>query len=532
MAPDPLSSPVIVDGLVSGEKVAELLVLGSEYPELDYKATLDLSITGETIEMAKDVGAMQVRGGYILIGVDDNGAPTGELDTANLRAFDEANLVPKLLKYLPQPLALRAAVVDREGHKVVAICVLPNPRGCAFFIADGNYQKGPDRQTVAFRMGDVFWRDGTRSVRMNQEGLEAVIARRIAGEKTGWIAEQQEIRRHERADLQAAYETRQMGQGPLGTLNLDLAIDELSLGALELLRRDDIIPLFRLVNDASARARGLMTSNDIEVGLNELLDKLICLAATFLEYQLREWFERVVALLVEIYSMPADAEHVKALGYSSAIAELDPAPRVWLAVIERVYALGGYATRRADWAAVKTLTVQLPHPLAAAGYERNWLRHTLTMASRAQQFGPDDGKTSLLALARGDAARLPCLRLDGISSEDEEILTSIAQFDVLSNLVAIGEADSTDARVYYTNFARLRQDRIQGAVNRVLEDPAMRAILFPGTDEQLAVALTAVGASAAREGLRYHGFMGWEQTKVGTWLAGHPIDTDHASAGS
>lgn len=33
----PLSSPVVVDGIVSDEKLAELLALQAEYPELDYK---------------------------------------------------------------------------------------------------------------------------------------------------------------------------------------------------------------------------------------------------------------------------------------------------------------------------------------------------------------------------------------------------------------------------------------------------------------------------------------------------------------
>jgi hypothetical protein len=519
MASDPLSSPVIVDGLVSGEKVAELLALGSEYPELDYKAVVDLSIKGDTIEMAKDIGAMQVRGGYILVGVDDNGAVTGGMDSVDLRAFDEANLVPKLLKYLPQPLDLRATVVEREGHQIVAVCVLPNPRGCALFIADGKYEKRDGREAVAFRKGDVFWRDGTRSVRMSQEGLEAVISRRIAGEKTAWFTEQQEIRHLERTELETAYESRRLGQGPLGTVNLDLGIDELPLASLELVREGDDIALLRLMNDASVRARQLIAHDDIEVALGELLDKLICLAATFLQYEQHGWFDRIVALLVQIYSMPADADQVRALGYSSTIDSRNPAPRVWLAVIERIYALGGFATRRGDWAAVKTLTVQLPQPLAAAGYERNWLRHSLTMASRAQHFGPDDGMTSLLALARGDAARLAGLRLDGVAPDSEEVLTSIAQFDVLSNLVSIGDARSTDGRVYYPNFARLRQDRIQGIVDRLLEDETMRAALFPGTDDELATALDAVGASAAREGIRYHGFMGWEQTRVGRWLA-------------
>ena len=63
-------SPVVVDGVVSDEKLSELLALQTEYPELDLKATIDLTSTRDVVELAKDVGAMQVGGGYIVIGVD------------------------------------------------------------------------------------------------------------------------------------------------------------------------------------------------------------------------------------------------------------------------------------------------------------------------------------------------------------------------------------------------------------------------------------------------------------------------------
>jgi hypothetical protein len=58
---DEFSSPVLPDGLITEEKLGHLLALGTEYPELDYKGTLDLSIRRgrDEVELAKDVGAMQ-----------------------------------------------------------------------------------------------------------------------------------------------------------------------------------------------------------------------------------------------------------------------------------------------------------------------------------------------------------------------------------------------------------------------------------------------------------------------------------------
>jgi len=62
------SGPVVLDGIVSDEKLAELLVLGTEYAELDFKRVIDLGEKRQEVELARDVGGMLVRGGYILAG--------------------------------------------------------------------------------------------------------------------------------------------------------------------------------------------------------------------------------------------------------------------------------------------------------------------------------------------------------------------------------------------------------------------------------------------------------------------------------
>lgn len=62
MAVSPFTSPVVLDATLSDEKLEELLALKTEYPELDFKAELDLTSTEGVVELAKDVGAMQVLG--------------------------------------------------------------------------------------------------------------------------------------------------------------------------------------------------------------------------------------------------------------------------------------------------------------------------------------------------------------------------------------------------------------------------------------------------------------------------------------
>lgn len=301
---------------------------------------------------------------------------------------------------------------------------------------------------------------------------------------------------------------------------------------LDLLRRDDTIAVRHLLTDARARARALIEADDIEAGLGHLVDKLACLAATFMQYDQRHWFEEIIGLLVDTYSMPLQEGDVQRFGYSTRISEREIAPRVWLVIMERVYALGALAVRRMDWPSVRILTLQLPEPLADEGYDTNWLRHALTMASRAQQFETRGGgqQVSLLTLARTVAARLDCLRPDGLSSEDDEVLTSIAQFDVLSNVVAVGDAKDTARRVFYANFARFRQTRVQKIVERLLSDSAMRRVLFPLADNDLAIALNEIGRLAREEGWRYDGFDGWDRTRVGEFIRTHlPDDVNRQS---
>lgn len=100
--------PVVVEPVVNREKLRELLALETEYPPLDFKSGCDLAEKRDQVELAKDVGAMSVRGGFLVIGVDRQGRPTEELAAEPAKLFDEARLRPKLLKWLPDTLEVAA----------------------------------------------------------------------------------------------------------------------------------------------------------------------------------------------------------------------------------------------------------------------------------------------------------------------------------------------------------------------------------------------------------------------------------------
>lgn len=81
---------VVVEQTLNEEKVEQLLAEGGEFELLDFKRTLDLNETSGIVEFAKDIAAMQVDGGYIVVGADDFGTPTGELSAEQAKLFDEA----------------------------------------------------------------------------------------------------------------------------------------------------------------------------------------------------------------------------------------------------------------------------------------------------------------------------------------------------------------------------------------------------------------------------------------------------------
>jgi len=508
MASLPPASPVVLDGVLSEEKLDELLALGTEYAELDFKSSIDPSRTEDIVELAKDIGGMQVRGAYVVIGVDGRGLPTDGLEGVDPGLFDEARLVPKLLRYLPEPLVVHTRTFTRAGHPIVLLFIARHPDGCAIFRADGQYQRG-DTTTVSFRQGEIFWRNGTRTERLSQEGLRQVLAQKVADAKGGWLAEQEAIRAADRAALEAAYASRSAASGPLGAVSLDVDAPELSRAGLEMARARDEIGLKHLLKEVGVRARSAIERNEIEVELRVLLDKVTCLAATFIEYDLSEPLELVIDALVGVFDLGFEDHDPTRFDHATSLEPSEKAPRVWLLLLERIYALGALAVRRRKWKAVRALALQKPAKLDDY-YQRDWLDFALIMASRASHFEErrdDQTETiSLLSRARLNTEALSCVNPDG--ADGETVLSSMAQFDLLVSLRRI-DATGSAQKLRYPNFGRFYEHRLEPVVEELLQAGELRTEIFPRSDEDLATALTEIGGSIRRTLFRFNGFREW-----------------------
>jgi hypothetical protein len=166
----------VIEPNVTKDKLLQLLDEGAESETLDFKETCDLSFKEDQVEAAKDIGAMLVDGGFIVVGADSQGRSTGRFTEAQAKLFDEATLRAKLAKWIPEPFELKVRVHRHGGNLFALVYVGPNPKGCSIFRADGQYVKNGKEVTV-FRSGDIFMRHGTASERAQQHDLDRIFAR-------------------------------------------------------------------------------------------------------------------------------------------------------------------------------------------------------------------------------------------------------------------------------------------------------------------------------------------------------------------
>jgi hypothetical protein len=468
----------------------------------------------DVLELAKDVAAMQIDGGFIVVGADNQGVLTGELREDDVLLLDESKIRPKLARYLPEPFEIRCAHYVIEGKHAAIIYVAPNPEGFCIFKATGNHAERP-----VFRAGEVYARHGTSSEPWRQADIKKIFEKRIAAEKENW-------RREFALYLEEAQRGSQMqmlSRAPAAALTWQLDEENFIGVVTEQLRVGDVIPLTLLINRLPTEAKTLLTSDRADDFLT-LLDRLTCLAALFLNLDKSKEFDRAVEALNKIYdiglSQSGDGKSDLALKSS----------RLWLEIIRRVYALGALAVRRENWNAVRILIVQRPIGLVRGEFYNNWLRHALTMAARAGDFYQhQDGRqveVPLLSLGQQTALNHRCLSED---VDAETLLDSIVQFDVFFNVVAISSQTQTSGSDYYPNFSRFFSQRSDPGFRRIVEDSAMRKALSIPDGSQLAHLLRRLFETADHESSRYSGWSGVFDRVVRTFLDAYPKDSSQKS---
>lgn len=524
--------PFALDGTVTREKLIELMAIQAELPELDYKRECDLSGAGGLVELTKDVGAMSILGGYLVVGVDDSGRAVG-LQDGQASLFDQATLSAKVTKYLPPGVVIRSGVhvVDAGAgpRKVALVWVGPHPDGWCVFTRNGDYEEA-GKKKIGFRVGEVYARHGTRSEPWDQTDIAAARRALVARAKDAWRAEHAE---ETRLALRAALSGAAVAAGPSGSFTWQLDRVGFEAAAVELLRRDDDIPVRRMLRTAAAHVQHLALSpqdTSAAADLHVVLDRVATLGALALDLRRPAFASMAVRTLLDIYGWA-----VSDLRVHTSAHRLTPV--LWLRIAERLYALGALAVRLQNWAAVRELTLA-PVPALVREHRRStWHRDAVTQASRAHLLTErqHDGRTrqlSLLLFARAVAAADPGLRPDlpGDVSDayagPDPLLDSLCQFDLLITVVSGIAVDAADERtllsVSYPNYASADGDRSNQIAHPLVFDVELRAALLNGaSDQQLALVLDLADRVAQREGQSSWGWEGYTAPSVRAFIQRH-----------
>lgn len=136
-----------------GEDMESSKLFGDEFEEnaaLDFKSHFDPQQTADWCELIKDIIAMaNSGGGRIVVGVNDDGSPSGADVTAFL-GLDSADVSNKLHKYTEEHFSdFRISSATLAGQ-IVAILEVRAVRFPIVFSAPGQYEFSPGKQKTAF----------------------------------------------------------------------------------------------------------------------------------------------------------------------------------------------------------------------------------------------------------------------------------------------------------------------------------------------------------------------------------------------
>jgi hypothetical protein len=476
------------------DRLRGLLARGAESDDLDFKVTWDPRHKSELIELCKDIAAMESlsAGGYIVVGADDRGTPSGMFTPDPARDFDEQKVRSKVAAVLGEPIDVSAALHHIESNGFLLIGVGPNRDGMRIMSRDGEHEN----RTV-WRAGDVFVRRGTSSVRWNQHEARGIIERVIASRKEEW-----------RRDILETVRVASPAFEPGGfvNVNVEMPAESFSAAVTELIRRGDEVGLDLLLRKTISSAVAVVndaTGKDARAVASELgdqLDRLDIIAALSARYSARAAFARVIEGYRDVYEA-VDEDFVSQprrfpLGHKEVLMHL--------------YAVGAVLVQERQWENLAIL-VRLTPISTHGGYWKSLLRKAEVMVARAELLKDEEGaRTGVIEAAKPLTAHL--FELIG-ESPPRDLTNLLVEFDVYRGIANAGK-DENDRLGAYTNFALYYSARAEPAFLAVLDDPVVRAALFDGTDAQLSAVYRHMNSAARREAFAFNGWDGFENPRL------------------
>lgn len=520
---------VVADGRVDREKLAELLSLGAEQEALDFKSSVEFSNPKHNIEHIKDLLALMslATGGYLVVGVSNNGSPATDHAPIVEAHFDQAVLQQKVSAYVDASIDIRSAVHTINAGdlfwKVALIYAGPPPDLFPLVVKrQGEYTASGGGQKVVFREGQLVIREGTTTTTVAPRHWPRLLERYT-----------DQVKSDTRRDVDALVsrvvsllEDAERGGGLSTPIDLGMDLATFTTAANALIESSSPSRLDAALTESARQLRATAAVEE-SPGADDTLDRLFAIALSAMLYGSGDQFPRTMQVIAEYYdSIPGIPDAI-----SNTSTRDQRSAAAWRDITVRLYVLGAEAVRRGKWAHLRGLVL---HPYSVTDTYRysSWIRHAITSASRANVLDTGDDSTTqtaaIISRALDFAAATPELVPDLaptssiVPTDDDEnlMLDALCEFDVL--WCAVAYSTDGNGHDFFPSSAAFDQRHAYPAFERVVRDESMRRQLFPElSDAQIAACIEVVAEQAKRQSQHNPGFNWWDDlpSAVTDWIA-------------
>lgn len=169
------------------ELLALALARTTETAEVDFKSSFDPGALRDWLEFVKDIAAFaNSGGGFILVGVGDDGSPSGA-DVSPLLAVDPANVGNQIHKYTGQNFSGVEFLKCEKAGQIVCAIRISSSRIPIVFARVGEFELPDAKKKTAFALGTVYFRHGAKSEPGTSDDLRIFLDRELEFTRKSWL---------------------------------------------------------------------------------------------------------------------------------------------------------------------------------------------------------------------------------------------------------------------------------------------------------------------------------------------------------
>ncbi len=155
---------------------------------IEFKSSFSPSVPGEWCNLIKDIVAMaNSGGGVILVGLENDGTPSGENVQAVLE-IDHADWLNKINKYTGSDFTEIEIKEAEKMTKKIAVLEISGADLPFVFQQVGAYETAERKPKTAFAQGTIYFRHGAKSEPGTRNDIRIVIAQQLKTIRKEWIS--------------------------------------------------------------------------------------------------------------------------------------------------------------------------------------------------------------------------------------------------------------------------------------------------------------------------------------------------------